>query len=106
MPHNISYKQKITEDVWKFLPILNGEELSANTPLIKYGANSLDIVDLIIKLEDKYHVKFQLQNLTTQNITILTIAKMLKAKPTQQKRIPQESDILDWGLSGEQAMMR
>ena len=55
MSHNISYKQQLTQEIWDFLPFLAGEKLSENVPLAKYGANSLDVVDMLIKMEEKHN---------------------------------------------------
>lgn len=93
MAHNISYKQQITQEIWKFLPFLDGEKLSENTPLADYGASPLDIASMLIKMEEKHNIRFKLEGLTTDNITLLNIARMLKARPTGQQAIKQMKNI-------------
>lgn len=93
MSHNISYKQQITQEIWKFLPFLDGEKLSTNTPLADYGASSLEIADMLIKMEETHNIRFKLDGLTTDNITLLNIAKMLKARPTGQQAIKQMKNV-------------
>ena len=93
MSNNISYKQKIITDVWKFLPILDGEELAVNTPLVKYGADALDIANMLVRMEETYNIKFKLNGLTIDDITILNIAKMLKHRPISQPIVDNMKNI-------------
>jgi len=93
MSNNISYKQQLTQEIWNFLPFLDGEELSMNTPLANYGASPLDIASMLIKMEETHNIKFNLGGLTTDNITLLNIAKMLKARPTCQPAIQRMKSV-------------
>jgi hypothetical protein len=93
MSNNISYKQQLTQEIWNFLPFLDGEKLSVNTPLADYGASPLDIASMLIKMEEKHNIKFNLGGLTTDNITLLNIAKMLKARQTGQPAIQRMKSV-------------
>ena len=93
MSHNISYQQQLTQEVWEFLPFLDGEKLSTNTPLANYGATPLDIASMLIKMEETHNIKFNLGGLTTDNITLLNIARMLKARPTSQPAIQRMKSV-------------
>lgn len=68
---------QITADVYKILPVLSGEKIAPSEQLTKYGADSLDIVQLLTGLENKYNVKFDLSNVKISDITIANLSKMV-----------------------------
>lgn len=67
----------MTADVYQILPILGGEKIAPSESLMKYGINSLDIVNLLIGLENKYGIKFNLRNVKISDITVCNLAKMV-----------------------------
>ena len=73
---------QITADVFKILPVLGGEKIAPSEQLTKYGADSLDIVNLLTGLEKKYGVKFDLSGVKMSDITISNLAKMVSVAQT------------------------
>ena len=82
MSTNIFNQKQAKADIIEILPILSDEKLSTNVPLIEYGADSLDIVNLLIKMEEKYQVRFNLKGLTVDSITINSLSNMLSNRKT------------------------
>ena len=67
----------MTNDVYTILPILSDEKLVPSKPLMNSGVNSLDTVTLLIGLEDKYNIKLNVQNLKTDDITIVKLVEVV-----------------------------
>lgn len=79
-------RNRYISDIQKIVSIhfLNGDSpTGTRTKLLEYGLDSLDFVELLLKLEDRYEIEISQEELddahiTSENVTIEKIAKYLK----------------------------
>ena len=86
-------KQK---DIIAFLPGMRDVEINSDDNLIlQWGLTSVDIIDIVIQIEKKYHIVIEISDLTIENFE--SINKIIKLIHKYVKWMPVVEDDI-WEL--------